>query len=251
MGQKIKKESILYEIQEKIKTCELYQKHSPDESAKKRVEVLDKNPCGDGKYYTVITLKQPVSEKSSKMEDLLKHKITGNIILKGEDYDKIFSKGCIIWYNLKQNQIQVKSYTSLPEIFNTLIHNAFNKNSKILRFNPSKGGLFGSLTKYPSLKEDYDTYIDIYDEIIYSFGRFKPAPDFIKEKIKYNEEKNWLYSYMFPFDKVSYINETRLTSFEKNVNAEIDEKILNDVTNLNAKKEIPNEKLLEECSRYI
>ena len=55
-----------------------------------------------------------------------------------------------------------------------------------------------------------------------------------------------LYKYKLPFDQVSYVNKTRLTSFEKNVNSEIDESILNEVTNLSAKKEIANEALSKE-----
>ena len=55
-----------------------------------------------------------------------------------------------------------------------------------------------------------------------------------------------LYKYKFPFDQVSYVNKTRLTSFEKNVNTEINESILNEVTNLTAKKEIINEALSKE-----
>ena len=90
MGQKINKKALMEEIQEKIKTCELYQEKSPDESAKARVAILDKNPYNDGKYYSVMTLKSPVNEMSSKIEDLVSAKTVNTKLLISEDLSKIF-----------------------------------------------------------------------------------------------------------------------------------------------------------------
>jgi len=48
-------------------------------------------------------------------------------------------------------------------------------------------------------------------------------------------------SYKWPFNKVSYINNDIYTSFEKNVNKEIDEDKLNNFTGLNNKPLTPDE----------
>lgn len=248
MGQKINKDTLMNEIQDKIKSCELYQEHSPDESAKARVAVLDKNPCNDGKYYAVMTLKAPVTESSSRLEDLVSAKEICREKIIPDDFNKVFICGCIIFYNLKNDTINVTEYKKdqLTELFDVLIYNYFQEKTKILRFQPTKGGLFSSFIKYACLKEDYDTYKNTYETLIYAFGRFGDIDKFLLSNNYYNKDEKQLYKYRFPFDVVSYVNKTRLTSFEKNVNAEIDEKILNSVTNLSAKKEITNQALASE-----
>lgn len=136
------------------------------------------------------------------------------------------------------------------ELFETLIWNYFGGGSssktKLLRFQPSKSSIFGSFIKYACLKEDYDAYKDSYETLCYAFGRFSDIDSFLLSEQHYDKEKMQLYKYKLPFDPVSYVNKTRLTSFEKNVNAEINESILNEVTNLSAKKEITNEELSKE-----
>ena len=96
MEQKIYKSSLMSEIQDKINTCKLYQEHSPDASAKARVEVLDKNPCNDGKYYAVMTLKSPVTETSSRPEDLLSAKVSKTVKIISEEFSKVFI--CRMYY---------------------------------------------------------------------------------------------------------------------------------------------------------
>jgi len=96
MGQKIDKTSLMAEIQDKITTCKLYQEHSPDASAEARVAILDNNPCNDGKYYAVMTLKSPVTESSSRPEDLVSAKVSKTVKIISEEFSKIFI--CRLYY---------------------------------------------------------------------------------------------------------------------------------------------------------
>lgn len=248
MGQKISKASLLEEIDNQIRTCELYQAKQPDPSAQQRVATLDKDPCAEGDYHAVMTLKGTISEKSTKPEDLLSEREMKYMDVNIKDYEKIFICGCIIKYNLKMDKITVQKFegAGLSQLFEKLIEHNFEKGAKILRFMPSKGSIFSSFIKYPSLKDDYDSYKESYDVLYYSFGRFSNIGKFLEDSKCYEAKLRKLHDYSLPFEPVTYVNKTRLTSFEKNVNNEIDPAILNEVTNLNQKTEQGNLKLASE-----
>lgn len=242
MGQKINKASLLEEIDKKIKACEMYQAKQPDESASKRVAVLDKNPCADGTYFTVVTLKAPVSEKSTNPDDLLSKREDKFIDVDINQYSKLFSCGCIIKYDLKKDNVSVTKYSSngLSQLLEKMVEYGMDEKGKILRFLPSKTGIFSSFIKYACLKEDYDTYKDSYDTLYYSFGRFNDISKYLEGSGFFDPKTKKLYNYSFPFEQVTYVDKTKKTSFEKNVNNELDPGILNEITNYGQKSEQVN-----------
>ena len=87
MAHKIKKTDLLIEIRGKGAICRTYQEENPDKLAQQRVSKLDNNPCGDGKYYVNVLLKDGLSLSYTDPETIKKlgYDLTEEDILKVYD----------------------------------------------------------------------------------------------------------------------------------------------------------------------
>jgi chemotaxis protein histidine kinase CheA len=197
MPQKIYKNELIKEINQKIKMCETYQQQNPDIVATQHVAQAEKNPCGDNKFYVNLLLKSPgifpiindfeTIEKNGKV---YKH----DFLLKNIEEGQFI--GCIITYDIKGNSYKSKEYKSPTDLLMSLISLISSKEeekkvkiAQIYDFNP-KDDFFSSNVfendKKIAEKENFD-------KIFYAIGSFKFKENFdqiIKSDFESDIKKN-------------------------------------------------------------
>lgn len=250
MGKKIKKSDILQEIENKIKTCVEYQKKDPDLTAKKRIEMLENDPCGDLTYYVNITLNKTKTESSINLSDRLKNIENKRYLPLLDELNLVFDEGCIITVYFNNDgtyNIGTIYQSSLDSMFQTLMNNYFQDScmvTSLLPKQPASGNNY--------LADDMDTAKEASKtKIVYGIARFNKSniEEMLKEK--FDTEKYDLYSYNIQnFKEVSYVDMSRSTSFEQNVNQFLGGSIINSITLFGAKNKLPNYNLKKSYGIY-
>lgn len=251
MGKKINKSEILDDIQAQINKCLEYQKADPDKTAEKRVKNMEQNPCNSKKFYVNITLKNPEVSETDKMSERLKHLKTKRHLVNLTEIKDIFEVGCIIEVNVSVDApitIEVQSVGSYDELINSLISRYFDESCLMLTLKPKK-----SATSDNYIEDDINTAINSgKTKIVYSLGRFSLTgiPSIVKDE--YDQERFDIYSYeLNNMKNVGYVDMTRRTSFEQNVNQFFKYvEIMNTVTMFTAKSNMPNFELKKAHAVY-
>ena len=220
MAEKIFKNEFLKEISEKIKICETYQEQNPDIMAAQRVAALDKNPCGDGKYYVNVLLEKPgvLHTYTNPAEIVLKNSYEGSFFV-NEKYKSFLNpfNGCIIEFKVKENTFSLTTFSDHQSMLEAL----FNKGPEnIFEFNP-KNSLLSD--KYFDDDKKIATSLGM-TTIIYSIGNFgalnsdetnsikKAAEKFIKD------EESAITSHLKPGDSESN-KDSKLTIFSAGISS--------------------------------
>lgn len=168
MAHKIKKTDLLIEIRGKGAICRTYQEENPDKLAQQRVSKLDNNPCGDGKYYVNVLLKDGLSLSYTDPETIKKlGGVTNHSFL--SEYDELKNlNACIIELDVQSEKCKVQKFSELHELMKTLYNKSEESGILISKFSPVKR-LFSS---NPFCEDIELASLMNYKKIIYSIGNF-------------------------------------------------------------------------------
>lgn len=254
MGKKIKKPDILEDIRTKINQCLEYQQTDPDTTAEKRVSNLRKDPCRSGKYFVNVTLKSAEISETDKMSERKKRIKVKKYLMTNDEIKKIFEAGCIIEVTITddaggpKHTISVTAHNSYPSLMGALMPKYFDESCMMQALKPKKPVLGNNY-----IEDDLKTAREAgKKKIVYSMGRFnlKAVPDLVKEE--YDTEKYDVYTFTINnTERVPYVDMTRKTSFEQNVNQFFENVgVMNSVTMFGAKSNLPNYELTKTHAVY-
>lgn len=242
MGKKISKKDILSEIIEKITVCQKYQNADPDSTADERIKMVEEDYCEDPTYYVNITLKDALPEEITSLAERKKHIVVRKELPLPDDMEKFFDSGFIATISVSKDNASysVSAAGSFKQMVNQLKSKYFDPSCALKLLLPKKS-LFN------------DGYLE--DDVNAARAENKSTIVYGLACIKKSEVEKWLEDHYtkdaFDLDKwefnyfkdAAYVDMTRKTSFEQNVNTSFGEGyagIMNQVTKFSMKSVLPN-----------
>lgn len=248
---KIEKKGLLAEIIQKIVECEEYQKKDPDVSAEARIKAMENDPCDDGTYYVNVTLKDALPEEITTLAERKKHVEMRKELPLISDMDSFFSAGCIMTVTLQKDgtpSYDVQAAGSFSEMVGTLKAGYFDSSCTVSPFYPKKTILSDSF-----VESDIKTAsANGKSKIMYGLARIDKTK--VEEWLEkhYTKQAYDLDKWEFNnFKDAAYVDMTKTTAFEQNVNASFkNAETMNSVTMLASKSKLPNYNLQRQFGVY-
>ena len=247
MGKKLVKQEILDEILKKISVVSEYQKRDPDPTAKTRIERMEADPCGEVRYYVNVSLSDVKSEDSTDLAERKKYSEQGKATPTLEEINSFFEVGANITIELSDDgkyTINSEEASSFQDCFD-FIKNEYIQGSYVRTLSPktpNDGDNF--------LKEDCETALASgYKKIVYSIGRFS-IPAIESWMRNYFGDSMSLLDWSIGMEEVRYVDMTKVTSFESNVNQFLGVNAINPVTMFLSKNQLPTWDLKEKHKVY-
>jgi len=240
MGKKLDKKDILETIEKEIEQCKAFQEDDPDKGAEERVKSLNANPVALGKFFVNITLKNAEIANVTKLSERIKRLEDKDRLMTVKEINALYKAGCIITVNIMKEKdsftfsINASSIGSYSSMMDELINKYYDNSNELMLLKPKKP-VIGNNYIENDLKAAFTAGKK---RIIYALANFDKSIKTIDANILlktgdelYDNTTHDVYSVDFDdMQEASYVNMSRNTSIEQNVNEFLGAAVLDSVT---------------------